>query len=272
MNEPTILPHNAKAASTWSAPGERYDEISRGLSEAVEHAIDRLRIGAGEEVLDLACGTGFASRAVATRCPGAIVQGADIASGLLEAARALADRARLPIRYGVGDAEKLPFRDAAFDVVLSSFGIMFASRPEAAAQELTRIVKKGGRIGLLLWKPDGTVFDMFKVMRAYMPAPADPPPASPFAWGSRDRVKALLGAAFDLKFEEGIACLRAPSAAAAWEIWTNDYGPTRALAASLGPEGLASFRLDMIAFHEKFSTELGISKPREYLLAVGVKR
>jgi SAM-dependent methyltransferase len=267
-----IRPHNTKAASTWGGPGALYEDISRGISDAIEHCIDRLAPRSGERVLDLACGTGWASRSIATRVPQAAVQGVDIAAGLIEAARAAATGARLAIDYRVGDAEKLPFEDARFDVVISTFGVMFANQPEAAASELARVVKKGGRIGITTWKPDSTVFEMFKVMKPYLPEPPSPPPPSPFAWGNRDRLRELLGASFDLAFEEGASCFRAPSAEGAWEIWTHNYGPTRALAASLPPNRLETFRNDMIAFHQRFATELGISKPREYVLTIAKRK
>jgi SAM-dependent methyltransferase len=271
----TVQPHNEKAAATWSAPGELYDEISRGLGGAIDHCIARLRIRPGDKVLDLACGTGWASRAVASTIPGAHVTGIDIAHGLVESAQAIAKRLRLDIAYDVGDAEQLPYEDARFDAVISSFGIMFASRPEAAARELTRVVKKGGRFGILVWKPDSTVFEMFKVMKPYLPVPATPAPTpapSPFSWGSRERVKELLGASWEVRFEEGVSPFLAPSAEDAWEIWIANYGPTKALAANLPPDRREQFKSDMIAFHGRFATELGVFKPRDYLLAIGVRK
>jgi SAM-dependent methyltransferase len=266
-----VQPHNEKAAATWSAPGELYDEISRGLAGAIDHCIARLRIRPGDRVLDLACGTGWASRAVATTVKGARVAGVDIAHGLIESARKIAQSSRLDIEYEVGDAERLPYGDASFDAVISSFGIMFASRPEAAAQELTRVVKKGGRFGILAWKPDSMVFEMFKVMKPYLPVPPAPAP-SPFAWGGRERVRELLGAAFDLRFEEGVSPFLAPSAEDAWEIWAANYGPTKMLASNLPAERREQFKGDMIAFHRRFATELGVCKPRDYLLAIGVRK
>lgn len=271
MANGTIQPHNAKAAATWSAPGELYEEISRGIGDAIEHCVYRLGVRSGERVLDVACGTGWASRSIASRAPGATVHGVDIADGLVEAARQLATRAGLSIEYRVGDAEKLPFEDASFDAVISTFGVMFASRPEAAAAELARVTRRGGRLGLTTWKTDGTVFQMFKVMKPYLPEPPSPPPPSPFAWGSRDRVRELLGGGFSLGFEEGISPFRASGPETAWQIWTTNYGPTRALAVSLVPERRESFRRDMLEFHRRFSTELGVSKPREYLLTIATR-
>jgi SAM-dependent methyltransferase len=266
-----VQAHNEKAAATWSAPGDLYDDISRGLAGAIDHCINRLRIGAGDKVLDLACGTGWASRTIAQMNTGAQLFGVDIAHGLVESARRIAQRTGVAIDYKVGDAEQLPYEDGSFDVVISSFGIMFASKPESAAGELTRVVRKGGRFGILVWKPDSTVFEMFKVMKPYLPVPPTPAP-SPFAWGSRERISELLGAHWKLRFEEGVSPFLAPSPEGAWDLWTSIYGPTKMLAGNLPPERRDQFKNDMIAFHGRFGTELGVFKPRQYLLAVGIRK
>jgi SAM-dependent methyltransferase len=122
---------------------------------------------------------------------GATVIGDDIAGDLLEAARANARAENLPIEYQIGDAETLPFADGSFDAVVSTCGVMFASRPEAAARELARVCRTGGRIALTAWTTDGNLFKMFQVMRACRRT--DPAPASPFAWGGREQVTELLG-------------------------------------------------------------------------------
>lgn len=271
MTNEAIQPHNTKAAATWGSPGELYDEISRGLTDSIEHCLYRLDIRPGERVLDVACGTGLATRAIAARVPEANVYGVDIAEGLLQAARTAASRGRLNIEYRLGDAEKLPFENESFDVVLSTFGVMFSSRPENVASELARVTRRGGRLALTTWKPDSTVFEMFKVMKPYLPEPPSPAPPSPFAWGSRERIRELFGASFAVKFEEGVSPFRAPGPEQAWQIWITNYGPTRVLAGNLPDERRESFHRDMLAFHERFTTDLGVSKPRDYLLTIGTK-
>ena len=124
-----IQPHNARPAAVWSSGGDAYEQISRGISDSIEHCVLRLSPQPGERILDLSTGTGWTSRLVARR--GATVVGVDIADGLLEVARARAEG--LPITYQVGDAEALPFEDGAFDAVVSTYGVMFASRPEPVA-------------------------------------------------------------------------------------------------------------------------------------------
>jgi len=266
----TIQAHNERPATIWSLGGRDYQEVSRGIADSIEHCVRRLDPRPGERILDLATGTGWTSRLVARR--GAAVIGVDIAAGMLDAARAQAAAEGLAIDYRLGDAEQLPFADGAFDAVVSTCGVMFASRPEAAAAELGRVVRPGGRIALTTWLSDGNLFKMFQVMKAYMPPPPTPAPPSPFAWGRTERIRELLGGAFDLKFEAGTSYYREPSAEAAWDTFSVGYGPTKALAASLDDQRRAAFRRDFIAFHAGFPTELGICVPREYWLTVGVRR
>lgn len=267
-----VQPHNAKAVTVWNSAGDRYNDISRGLAGGIEHAIHRLGVKSDERVLDLACGTGWVSRSIADHFPGVEVLGLDIASELVASAEARAAAQGLKINYRVGDAETLPYEDDSFDAVISTWGVMFVGKPENAAAELGRVIKKGGRIVLTTWKPDSTVFEMFTVMKAYMPTPPSPPPPSPFAWGNPDRIKELFAAQFDLKFEDGVTTFYAPSPDAAYEYWITHYGPTKTLNGNLDGERRAAFKRDFITFHEKFKTDLGVAKPRQYLLTYGVRK
>lgn len=264
-----IRTHNLRAAAVWSSGGDAYDEISRGIADAIAHAVTRLRPQPGERILDLATGTGWTSRQLAHA--GATVTGADIASDLLEAAKTRAQRDGLRVTYHLADAEALPFDDGEFDAVISTFGVMFAGRPAAAAAELARVTRSGGRMALTTWTPDGHVFGMFQVMRRHMPPPPDPAPPSPFAWGTEARVRELLGSEFELRFEPGTSCYREPSAHAAWQTFSVGYGPARTLAASLDDDRRAALRDDFVAFHERFATPLGICVPRTYLLTLGTR-
>jgi ubiquinone/menaquinone biosynthesis C-methylase UbiE len=191
-----IKAHNERPAAVWSSGGATYDKISQQNSAALEHCVQRLDPLPGERVLDVATGTGWASRLLARR--GSKVTGVDFAADLLASAKARAADEQLDIEYWLEDAEKLSFPDTSFDVVVSTFGVMFASRPEAAAAEIARVCRKGGRLGLATWLPDGNVFEMFKVMRAYMPPPPALPPPSPFEWGKSERIRELFGSTFDL--------------------------------------------------------------------------
>lgn len=267
-----VQPHNTKAQSVWNSPAGRYDEISRTIADAIEHAVERLQPQTGEHILDLATGTGWGSRVIAQRFPGVRVIGADIADRMLDYARSTAAMQLLAIEYQHADAEKLPFADGALDGVISTFGVMFASKPGAAAAEIARVVKPGGRVVLATWKPDSNVFHMFGVMKKFMPAPPQPAPPSPFEWGKRERIGELLGASFDLRFEEGTNRFRYGSGEQAWNLWVNHYGPTMALAKSLDDTRREELRRDMIAWHETFASGLGYEQPRTYLVAHGVRK
>jgi len=267
-----IQAHNLKAQSVWNSPAGRYDEISRSIADAIEHAVERLQPRTGERILDLATGTGWGSRVVAQRFPGVFVTGVDIADRMLEYARSTADAQKLSIDYLLADAERLPFPDGAFDGLVSTFGVMFASRPEAAAGEMARVVKKGGRVVLATWKNDSNVFNMFGVMKPFMPAPPSPPPPSPFEWGKRERLHELLAANFELQVEEGTNHYRYQSGEQAWNLWLNHYGPAKALAASLDDARRAEFKRAMIAWHESFASEIGYDQPRTYLVTRAIRR
>lgn len=265
-----IEAHNKRPAAVWSSGGDTYNEISHQIASALDHCVQRIDPKPGEHILDLATGTGWTSRLIARR--GATVTAVDIAPELIAAAELRAEQEGLDITYDLGDAERLPFPDGHFDAATSTFGVMFASRPEAAASELARVVRKGGRIGLTTWPPDGSVYDMFTVMRQYMPPPPAPAPPSPFAWGKRERVSDLLGYHFDLRFEDGNTTYYDRDGQAAWDVFSNGYGPTKALAGALDSEQLARLRQDFIAFHDRFRTDVGIAVPRGYLLSIGRRR
>ncbi|HKP56508.1 MAG TPA: class I SAM-dependent methyltransferase [Polyangiales bacterium] len=268
----TVQPHNLKAQSVWNSPGGRYDDISRSISDAIEHAVERLQPKPGERVLDLATGTGWASRILAQRFPGLSVTGADIAEHMLQHARDVAATQKLDIDYRHADAEQLPFADGSFDAVVSTFGVMFVGKPEAAAAELARVIKKGGRLTLATWRFDSNVANMFGVMKPFMPAPPQPAPPSPFEWGKQARLHELFDANFEIEIEEGVNHYRYDSGEQAWNLWANHYGPSKTLAANLDDARRAEFKRNLIAFHETFKSPLGYDQPRNYLITRGVRR
>ncbi len=265
-----IQPHNERPAAVWSSGGKAYDEISGEIASALDHCVRRLDPKPGERILDLATGTGWTSRLLAAR--GAQVSGVDIASELIDAAKSIAQSNGLAIDYEIGDAEALRFPNASFDAIVSTFGVMFATRPEAAAGEIARVCRKGGRIALTTWRPDSNVFEMFKVMRAYMPPPPTPAPPSPFAWGSRERIQELFGSNFTLGFEEGVTIGYDVNAEAVWHKFVTGYGPTKSLSANLDERRREDLKRDFAAFHNGFKASLGISVPRQYLLTIGTRR
>jgi SAM-dependent methyltransferase len=266
----SILAHNQRPAATWGSGGAAYDRISETIADAIEHTVVRLDPKPGERVLDVATGTGWTARRVAAR--GGSVVGVDIGAELIAAATKLAKAADVQVEFRVGDAERLDFPDGSFDAVVSTFGVMFVQDPAAAAKELARVCRRGGRLALATWPPEGTLDGLFRVMKPYMAPPAGSPPPSPFAWGDRARVRELLGGAFDLRFETGTTTLRLPAGRDVWELFSTGYGPTRSLATSLPLERRDALLREFVAYHDRFRTDLGVAMPREYLVTIGVRK
>jgi SAM-dependent methyltransferase len=266
----TRRPHNEDSSATWSRGGAAYDEISRGILDAIEHAINRLEPTGQMGILDLATGTGWTARRLAER--GYAVTGADFAPDMLASAREFARARGLSVPFVDGDAEALPFDDGSFDAVISTFGVMFTLRPEDAAAEMARVLRPGGKLVLTVWTEESNVFEMFKVVRQHMPQPGGEPPVSPFAWGNTEQLVELLGDDFELHFERGTSHYREPDGEAAWRTFVEGYGPVQALAGSLDDERRQQFEADFVAFHQQFRDELGITVPRDYLVVHGVRR
>ena len=152
--------------------------------------VDACGIGPGMRVLDVAAGTGNASLPAAQR--GARVTASDLTPELLEAGRRRAEAEGLELEWVEADAEHLPFEDASFDVVMSSIGAMFAPHHQDVADELVRVCRPGGTIGLLSWTPEGMIGALFRTMGPFAPPPppgAQPPPL----WGSEEHVRELFG-------------------------------------------------------------------------------
>ena len=246
-----------------------YERISEHLEIAHDHLLGAVDAGYGERWLDVATGTGEIAVAAAKR--GAIVTGLDLAPALIKSARKRARDSEVDVAFDVGDAERLPYRDESFDVVSSSFGVMFAPDQHSAATELARVTRPGGRLALLNWHPSRGVAEFFKVMAAYMP-PRTQGVGDPFAWGHPDRLSYLLGDEFELRFEEGDCPQPGSSAEEIWGLFTTAYGPTKALAGSLDAEGRAALHRDWLAYFEQFRNGNGISQPRPYVLVLGIRR
>ncbi len=261
MTIENVLPTNIQAARTWGAGGERYDQVSRGIADAIEHAVGALDPQPGERVLDIATGTGWAARSIAAR--GAAVTGIDLGPGVIEAAKQLSNGAGIDFR--VGDAEALDFPDHHFDAVISTFGVMFARDPEAVASELARVVKPGGRISLANWAVGGSVHEMFKLIRSYKPAEENPAP-SPFEWGKTSRVIELLGEHFELEFEVGTSFFRPESGDKAWATFSVGFGPVVSLLGALSADKAEALKNDFISFHEEHRQGAGIVMRRPYVI------
>jgi ubiquinone/menaquinone biosynthesis C-methylase UbiE len=188
----------AKQSVMWG--NGPYERVSEHLEIAHDHLLGELPVREGESWLDVATGTGEIARPVARA--GARVTGLDLAPELIETAREKAAAEGVEVTFEVGDAEALPYEDASFDTVTSTFGVMFAPDHGAVARELARVCKPGGRLGLLTWDPKLGVAEFFKLMAAYQP-PRPEGVGNPFDWGDTDHVTELLGDSFELRFESG---------------------------------------------------------------------
>jgi len=257
----------AKQSVIWgNGPYEQMPAHYEPLLAAITAAAD---VGPGVQALDVATGTGAVALLLAAA--GAEVTGVDLAPALVETARRIAGEQGLDIRYEVGDAEALPLDDASFDVVTSSVGTMFAPDHARVAAELARVCRPGGRLVLGHWSNQGGVADMFKVIAAFQP----PPPAgagSPFQWGDPAHTEALLGDAFDLRFEEGDAPQLGDSGEEVWELFSTVYGPTRTLAENLPEDRREAFHQSFVEYFESQRTEDGIRQARPFSLVIGTRR
>jgi ubiquinone/menaquinone biosynthesis C-methylase UbiE len=245
-----------------------YQRITETIADIHELVIARLDPKPGERLLDLACGTGAVAERAARA--GADVVGIDLAPVLIESARERAEQESLVIEYRVGDCERLTdVADAEFDIVSSTCGIMFAPDHEATARQLARVTRSGGKIGLANWTPEGGLGQMFRMMAPFQPSP---PPSSPFDWGREERVRELLGEAFELEIEKHVSTLETRDGEEYWDLFSTSYGPTKTLAESLG-DRREEFRTTWIEFFENNYQEDGhIVHPREYLLVLGTRR
>ncbi len=259
------------AASSWGAAGSAYERFSEHFADALHHCAQRLAPRARESILDVATGTGWTARLLASRA--ATVSGVDYSEELITAAKAIARDRRLGIAFEVGDAHDLPYADHSFDGVCSTFGVIFASDPELAARELGRVCRPRGRLALAVWAKDCVLATMAReVFTRFSPPPSDPPPPSPYAWGSEDRMRELLEPAFDLYFERGCSVLREPDGDSVWRLWEQAHGLTVTRLARLDDASKSAFRDAFIDFHERFRTPVGIAMPRDYIVAVGTRR
>jgi ubiquinone/menaquinone biosynthesis C-methylase UbiE len=246
-----------------------FERIADESGDAQDDLVARLAPRSGECWLDVATGTG----AVAMRAAraGADVTGIDFALPMIETAKRLAADERLSIDYRVGDAERVPYPDASFDVVSSSFGVVFAPDQRCAAAELARVCSRGGRLGLLCWRPEGAMGGYQRLLASFQPPPLEGA-GSPLDWGRDDYVRQLLGHAFELEFTDGLSVHDAASSDELWELFVTAHGPLKTLVESLGPERRAQLQEDVLSYFEAFRADGIIRWKREYVAVLGTRR
>jgi SAM-dependent methyltransferase len=271
MTTSTSHPAPRDAARAIWAAGD-YGAIAPNIALVGLRAVRYAGVRSGEAVLDVACGTGNASLPAARA--GARVTGLDLTPELLARARALAAGEGLDVAFVEGDAEALPFEDASFDRVLSSFGVMFAPRHEVAAAELARVCAPGGMVVLASWMPDGTTGQMFKFAAAHMPPP--PPFASPAVlWGNPGHVMDLLEPhGLDVHSEPRVTYFPGDSVDHVVQRMEDYFGPWQMLKASVGAEKWPEVRAGLTEIYAR-ANESAEGEPArvqaEYLLTVARK-
>ena len=241
--QPEMESLKAKLKAVWMS-GD-FGEVAKHIEAGAEDFIARLALKPGVRLLDVACGSG--NQSIPAAQAGAIVTGVDIAPNLLEQARARAASEGLSIQFDEGDAENLPYDDAAFDFVISMFGAMFAPRPELVASELVRVCKPGGKIVMANWTPEGFIGQMFKATAKHVPPPPNMP--SPVKWGDEATVRERLrdGIA-DLQMTRRMCPFSYPvPPAEVVESFRMYYGPTRRAFEALDEAGQAALRKDLEA-------------------------
>jgi ubiquinone/menaquinone biosynthesis C-methylase UbiE len=246
--QPDLKAMKSRQQGAWAA-GD-YAVVGTTLQIVGEELCEALDLRADQRVLDVAAGNGNVSLAAARRwCD---VVATDYVPGLLDRARERAQAERLSIAFQEADAEALPFADESFDVVVSTFGVMFTPDQDRAAAELLRVCKSGGKIGLTNWTPDGFIGQLFKTIGKYMPPSAGV--RSPALWGKRERLDELFGqkaASIQATQKHYVFRYRSPEH---WlDVFRTFYGPVLKTFAALSPDAQGNLEKDMLRLAAEFN-------------------
>ena len=259
-----------RARAVWSA-GD-FDVIAQRIWEVGDDLVGRVGVNEGDRVLDVATGTGNAAIPAAVK--GGVTTGLDITPELLEDAKRNASAAGVEIDWIEGDAQDLPFEDGSFDVVLSTFGCMFAPDHKRAAGEIARVLAPGGRFGIAAWRPEGNIGRFFLTIAKYAPPPPEgfqPPPL----WGLRDHVTEIFqGTGVDLRFADAAAHWRFDSHEETVEEYSTKFGPIVMLRPQLEADGRwGDLLADLRAMYEEVAVAEngGVAFDGEYLITLGEK-
>lgn len=255
--------------AAWSTGN--YAVVGTTLQIVGESLCEALDLRSGSRVLDVAAGNGNATLAAARRF--ADVTSTDYVTSLLDAGRARAQAEGHAIRFQEADAEQLPFADASFDAVLSTFGVMFTADQDKAAAELARVCRPGGKIGLANWTPESFIGQLFKTIGKYVP-PA-PGLKSPALWGTKARLEELFGrTGKDIRAESRRFTFRYRSPAHWLEVFRTYYGPINKAYAALDAARQEAFTQDILALiaRDNRSGDGTMVLPCEYLEVVIERR
>lgn len=267
--QPDFATIKLRQQGTWSS-GD-YAVIGATLQIVGESLAEAVDIRADERVLDIAAGNGNATLAAARRF--AHVTSTDYVPALLDKGKARASAEGLDVTFRVADAEDLPFDDASFDIVVSTFGAMFTPDHARTAREMLRVLHAGGRIGLANWTPEGFIGQLFKIIGAYIPPTAGL--ESPVLWGTEPHIVALYGSqAADIRCTRKLFNFRYRSSAHWIDVFRRFYGPTHKAFAALDDAKQAALAKDIGALLERLNIggTTSLVVPGEYLEVVIVKR
>ena len=261
---PDLSAIKTKQQAMW-ASGD-FAVIGTTLQIVGELLCESVDVGGGERVLDVAAGNGNATLAAARRF--ARVTSTDYVPALLEGGRRRAEAEGLHVTFEVADAEALPYPAASFDVILSTFGVMFAPDHAKSASELLRVCRLGGRIGLASWTPEGFIGQMLRVVAKHVPPPAGV--KSPLLWGTRDHLQSLFGGAAAITHTVRDFAFRYESPEHFVEVFRTFYGPVHKAFAALDANGQAALETDLIALLKRCArgATAGLVVPAEYLESV----
>jgi ubiquinone/menaquinone biosynthesis C-methylase UbiE len=251
----------ARQQATW-ASGD-FAVIGTTLQIVGELLCEGIDLRAGERVLDVAAGNGNATLAAARRF--AVVTSTDYVPALLERGRRRAEAEGLAVTFQEADAEALPYPDASFDVVLSTFGVMFAPNHSQAASELLRVVRPGGRIGLASWTSPGFLGQLFRTIGRHVPPPAGV--QSPLLWGSESHLRDLFMEASRVEHRVRHFAFRYRSPEHWVDVFRAFYGPVHKAFLALDAEHQAALELDLLALLRESDQggAAGLVVPAEYL-------
>lgn len=267
---PDFAAITGRQQQTW-ATGD-FNVIALSVMAASEKLCEAVDPHAGQRVLDVACGSGNAALVAARRyCD---VTGVDYVPALLDRARQRAAAEGSNVSFTEGDAQALPVADAAFDVVLSVFGVMFAPDQTRAARELLRVCRSGGRIGLANWMPEGWGGDFFRALSKHLPAPAAGM-KPPVRWGTEDGVRELLGAGTsEISFDKKVFFQHYRSLDHALDMFFEFYGPTARAFNAADAAGRSALRDDIAAVFTRYdeATDGTCAMRCEYVQVVATRR
>ncbi|GAA2511028.1 class I SAM-dependent methyltransferase [Pilimelia columellifera] len=261
-----LSPIKTRQQMTW-ASGD-FSVVASRLVLVSELLAEKADLRAGWHVLDVACGSGNA--AIAAARSGAVAVGVDYVPALLDRGRSRASAEGLEIEFRLGDAERLPADDASFDAVLSVFGTMFAPDHRRTADELVRVAKPGGVVGLASWTPDGFIGQMFRVISRHVPPPADLP--SPLLWGTPEHLAELFGgAAVEIRSVERACTFRFTSPEEFVAFFRRWYGPTIKTFEALDEPGRAALASELTDLGRRWDRQAdggSVAIPATYLETV----